>query len=139
MVRRVPHLPLPQVAFVPGKTARPHEGWERVAADSERFLWACDLLDADCGFEAHELLEALWHEARARQDSDDEHILRGLVRLAAARVKAHQGNAGGQMSHLDGALTEFRAVHASAVRGLRPVDLIHVVNAARAGSFLPLP
>ena len=111
MMRRVPHLPLPTTTFVNGKTPRPQEGWSDHNIDNDTvFAWGCDLFDAGCFFEAHELWERLWLRAKAEHDVDDEALLHGLIRLAAAGVKLSDGNLFAVRSHVAGARGYFAGI-----------------------------
>ncbi len=119
MTRRVPHLPLPATTFVQGRSQRPPEGWADDVLDDDAFVFGCDCFDAGCYFEAHELWERLWLLAKARGDDDDTAALQGLIKLAAAGVKALAGQPSGVRAHLDGAEACFaRVVHWP--RGLSP-------------------
>ncbi len=127
-MRRLPQLPLPSTTFVSGQTPRPAEGWsDGVSDDDVVFAWGCDLFDAACYFEAHELWERCWLQARNRGDVDDEALLHGLIRLAAAGVKVSTHNSVAARSHVVGARAYFAAVK-TWKRGMSAV----VVEAAAA-------
>jgi hypothetical protein len=129
-VRRVPQLPLPSTTFIAGRappprrTPRPAEGWHDAAGDDDgvAFAWGCDLFDAGCFFEAHELWEGCWHQARARGDDDDVALLHGLIRLAAAGVKLGAGNTIAVASHVAGARAYFGCIKVWK-RGLAAADV----------------
>jgi predicted metal-dependent hydrolase len=101
--RRLPHLPLPATTFVAGQSPRPPEGWYVAADRAEWFDYGCDLFDAGCFFEAHELWEQVWLAARAVGNNDDTRFVQGLIRLAASGVKWLAHNPASQRSHLDAA------------------------------------
>ncbi len=113
--RRVPQLPLPQTTFVQGRSARPVDGWWQQAPSTAWFDWGCDLFNAGCYFEAHEVWELCWREAQQRADVVDERALRGLIRLAAAGVKWLAEMPDARDRHVDGAVAYLSAV-ASASR-----------------------
>ena len=123
-MRRVPQLPLPTTTFVSGQTERPPEGWSDRVDDDDAvaFAWGCDLFDAGCFFEAHELWERCWLQAKQRADVDDEALLHGLIRLAAAGVKLRADNPVALRSHVAGARAYFGAVK-EWKRGLSAVDV----------------
>jgi Domain of unknown function (DUF309) len=64
---------------------------------------ACVLLEQGHGFEAHEVLEPHWLDAKARGDTDAVCVLQALIKLGAALVKRAHDNARGERSHVDGA------------------------------------
>lgn len=107
--RRVPELPLPQTTFVQGRSARPVDGWWQTAPSAVWFDWGCDLFNAGCFFEAHELWELCWRDAQRRADDVDERGLRGLIRLAAAGVKSLAGLPEARDRHVDGAVAYLSA------------------------------
>lgn len=110
VARRVPALPLPTTTFVHGRSARPREGWWHVAPSTAWFDWGCDLFNAGCYFEAHELWELCWRDAQQRGDLDDERVLRGLIRLAAAGVKWLAEMPEARIRHVDGAVALLGSV-----------------------------
>lgn len=110
MARRRPDLALPGHSFVQGKTPRPTAGWADGVVDEDAFVFACDLFDAGFFFEAHEQWERPWLAARARGDDDDEALVHGLIKLAAAGVKLLAGEPKGVAAHVDGAAGHFARV-----------------------------
>ena len=65
--------------------------------DSPQYLYAVDLFNHGYYWEAHEAWESLWHAAgRQGQEAD---FLKGLIKLAAAGVKAREGNPRGVKRH----------------------------------------
>ena len=56
------------------------------------------------GFEAHEVWERVWREAKADPKRvDEERVLRALIKLAAAMVKVKQKQVAGVLAHAIGA------------------------------------
>lgn len=94
--RRVPH-PLsdahghrcPGPAANAGDTAN----W----ADLEVYAWAIDLFNHGYYWEAHEAWESIWHLVGRTGEAGD--FLKALIKLAAAGVKAHEGNLVGIHRH----------------------------------------
>ena len=121
--RFLPSDPLPAVTYVPGGPApRPDAGDERrlstdppaerfepsVWRSSREFLRGADLFNQGFYWEAHEAWEALWHRAGRRGLTAD--FLKGLIKLAAAGVKAYEGREAGVRRHARRAL-ELWAPH----------------------------
>lgn len=129
----MPHLPLPATTFVKGRSARPPEGWVELAVDDdERFAWGCDLFDAGCFFEAHEVWEGCWLAARAAGDVDDTRFVHGLIRLAAAGVKLLDDKPASRLAHVEGAVGYFAGlVHEQ--RGIAPSTWQRAIDDLRAG------
>jgi predicted metal-dependent hydrolase len=69
---------------------------------SEVYLYAVDLFNHGFFWEAHEAWESLWHAAGRR--GRDATWLKSLIKLAAAGVKAREGNASGVQRHARRAL-----------------------------------
>lgn len=69
------------------------EDWRR----SEPYLYGIDLFNHGYYWEAHESWESLWHAAGRRGEMAD--YLKGLIKLAAAAVKAREGNPSGVERH----------------------------------------
>lgn len=69
---------------------------------SEVYLYAVDLFNHGFYWEAHEAWESLWHAAERRGPVAS--WLKGLIKLAAAGVKAREGNASGVQRHATRAL-----------------------------------
>jgi uncharacterized protein len=61
------------------------------------WLWAIDLFNQGFYWEAHEAWEGLWHAAGRRGPTAD--FLKGLIKLAAAGVKAREGKPEGVRLH----------------------------------------
>ena len=56
--------------------------------NNKAWLWAIDLFNQGFYWEAHEAWEGLWHAAGRRGPTAD--LLKGLIKLAAAGVKARE-------------------------------------------------
>src|SRR3954453_23257011 len=111
--RYCPERPLPPYSYVPG-LAWPHPTSdprghsfgrheqplpldEASYRDNATYLYAIDLFNHGFYWEAHEAWEALWHAA-GRWGST-ANFLKGLIKLAAAGVKAREGRAAGVRQH----------------------------------------
>lgn len=104
---RLPDWPLPAYRYVPGLNPHPfrhpdghlYTGGGAPAeapwspdtpwAEDRRYLRGLDLFDQRFYWEAHEVLEALWHFAP--RGSADAALLQGLIQAAAALLKRHLG------------------------------------------------
>lgn len=111
--RYLPAEPFPTYAYVPGRQPHPvsdprgHSYGRPAAAVSPpdpgdpyacpAYLRGIDLFNHGFYWEAHEVWEALWHACGRRGVTAD--YLKGLIKLAAAGVKAREGNAAGVASH----------------------------------------
>lgn len=88
--------------------------------------WAMDLFNSGYYWEAHEAWEAIWHAfGRGGAEAD---FVKGLIKLAAAGVKAREGNATGVQRHARRAGELFRLVaedigHGADLLGLNPIRL----------------
>jgi predicted metal-dependent hydrolase len=104
--------PLPPYTYTPGVTPHPisdpagHSYGHRpdaVTLDAKRlfesppFRRGVQLFRNGYYWEAHEEWESVWH-AVGRRGADAD-LLKGLIRLAAAGVKAREGNSDGVMRH----------------------------------------
>lgn len=102
--RRVPRVPWPSRAYLPGVGVHPRkaaaDGYDRAvaglapwragtAAGQPRYELALDLLEAGYPWEAHELLEQGWL-ANGR-DGEVARALQRLIWAAASRIAAHRG------------------------------------------------
>lgn len=102
-----PAMPLPRRAFTPGEPDPPHathppsRTWEGVL-----FWHGWDLLTHGYPWEAHEVWEQLWRCA----DGASRSWLQGLIRLAAALVKARTHNERAVEHHVAGALAHWRSI-----------------------------
>jgi hypothetical protein len=123
---------------VQGQTARPDDGYDDAVSDDDAFVFGCDCFDAGCYFEAHEQWERPWLAAKARGDDDDEAVLHGLIRLAAAGVKLLARQPDGVRAHVDGARGHFDRV-GRFTRGLSRDIVDGVADALLRGQRPELP
>lgn len=111
--RLVPDEPFPPYSYVPGRFPHPlsdpaghsyahpiqppaaldPQAWRR----SRAYCLAVDLFNHGYYWEAHEAWEGLWHAAGRRGALAD--FLKGLIKLAAAGVKAREGRLAGVHRH----------------------------------------
>jgi hypothetical protein len=110
--RLAPDLPFPPYAFVPGRHPHPlreatGDGASAPPSDAEQ-RHAVDLFNHGYYWEAHEVWEAWWHIAG--RHSAEGRLLQGLIGLAAAGVKAREGNARGVVHHAYRAREIFQAL-----------------------------
>jgi hypothetical protein len=123
-VRLLVDRPLPPYSYVSGKfphptrdtaghsygTAEPPisisqaDQWQ----DCEPYLRGIDLFNSGYYWEAHENWEAVWHAA-GRKGTIAE-LCKGLIKLAAAGVKAREGRANGVRQHAQRARHLFESV-----------------------------
>ena len=149
--RLAPRLPLPPYTYVTGHFPHPtrdrqgHSYQVAPAAqsfdparwhESETLLHAADLFNHGYYWEAHEAWESLWHACGRTGTAAD--FLKGLIKLAAAGVKAREGRTGGVRRHASRALELFR--HTSAALPLEikrylglSLDEVSAFAAALAG------
>ena len=146
-----PDVKFPPYAYVPGRTAHPvsdprghsyGRAPAKVAAPdpenpggSPELLYAVDLFNHGYYWEAHEVWESLWHACGRTGSTAD--FLKGLIKLAAAGVKAREGKAAGVRRHAQRAAELFEtcspATGATAVLGLDVNALIAAAEAIAAG------
>lgn len=113
-IRYLPELPLPPYSYVPGQAAHPKShpdghgcpGPQLTASchtfpaewsSCELYLWGFDLFNAGYYWEAHEAWEEVWIAAGRKGVAAD--FLKSLIKLAAAGVKAREGQAAGVRRH----------------------------------------
>jgi hypothetical protein len=122
MIRLVPNIPLPPYAYVPGRYPHPTSdpaghsyGVEpdvpkRVEPENWRacrpYLLGIDLFNAGFYWESHVAWESLWLACGRKGVVAD--FLKGLIKLAAAGVKALEGVPEGVQSHSRRAAELFR-------------------------------
>lgn len=99
-----PHLPgrtprPPEDAFAPLKAALGEGGAPAALAGSAAFAAALDLFARRYYWEAHELFEAVW--VRLPPASAERVLLRGVIQLANAGLKARMGRAAAARRILD--------------------------------------
>ena len=105
VVRYVPEVPFPHYRHLPGETPHPHRDPQghrfRCPFDggvpdgvnwcgNKAYLLGVDLYNHGFWWEAHEQWELLWQGAGPRTAAGL--FLQGLIQLAAAAIKQHQGN-----------------------------------------------
>lgn len=126
-IARYTAVDFPPYSFVPGFAPHPVSdpaghmyGVKHVAPDSlqpenwrgsEVFLYGVDLFNYHYYWESHEVWESLWIAARRSGTTAD--FLKGLIKLAAAAVKAREGNSSGVVRHTKRAIELFDVVAAS--------------------------
>lgn len=124
-----PHLPgrtprPPEVAFTPLKAALEGVCDPGALAASAAFRAARELFEARCYWEAHELFEAVW--MRLPPAGAERVLLRGLIQLANAGLKARMGRAAAAARILglaDAALAEAGGRLPGGGMGLSPRDI----------------
>lgn len=120
--RYVPERSLPPYAYVPGGFPHPVRDPEghmfgRDEGPPEpldpanwracrEYLYGIDLFNHGYYWEAHEVWEGLWHACGRSGAMGD--FLQGLIKLAAAGVKAREGNPNGVRRHARRAAELFR-------------------------------
>ena len=139
--RYAPEIPFPPYAYVPGR--HPHPGTnpdghrfgkpreivpppsEATLKSNPHFQLGVDLFNHGYYWEAHEIWEELWvASGRAGQLAD---FFKGLIKLAAAGVKAREGNLKGVIKHASRARELFLQTNQQALAStageleLRPV------------------
>ncbi|MEX0704427.1 MAG: DUF309 domain-containing protein [Planctomycetales bacterium] len=136
--RYLPDEPFPPYAYVPGKQPHPasaprdallvsrdakalRSGARDQPPPPREFLHGLDLFNHGYYWEAHEAWENLWHEAGRRGPTAD--ALKGLIALAAAGVKAREGNAAGVKHHAERAAALFTKVRDECGGSARPIEL----------------
>jgi hypothetical protein len=101
---------------------------------SQAYLHGLDLFNHGFFWEAHEVWEGLWHAAGRKGLIAD--FLKGLIKLAAAGVKVHEGKPEGLRSHLARAgqlfqqVAEARTGQGDFYLGLQLSDLIRKTQEA---------
>ncbi len=142
--RYCPERLLPPYSYVPGLAPHPTSDprghsfgvqvekaaplTEEPFHTNETYLYALDLFNHGFYWEAHEAWEALWHVAGRKGATAD--FLKGLIKLAAAGVKAREGRAAGVRQHAARAEELFRGVAAGSERmfGMRLEALLQYAN-----------
>src|SRR5262245_30977083 len=142
--RYCPDRPLPPYSYVPGLNPHPtsdprghsfglHEPPAEPLTESSfranaTYLYAIDLFNHGFYWEAHEAWEALWHAAGRHGSTAD--FLKGLIKLAAAGVKAREGRAAGVRQHAQRGAELLRgiAVSSDEMFGLLLPELIAGTN-----------
>jgi len=140
VVRFLPEEPFPAYAFIPGRFPHPTSdpaghsyGVEpgvpaKVEAEKWRecrpYLYGIDLFNSGYYWESHVVWESLWIACGRKGVVAD--YLKGLIKLAAAGVKALEGKPEGVKSHSGRAAQLFRQVSQSAAHlmGFQVNDLL---------------
>lgn len=128
--RLLPEEPFPAYSYVPGQSPHPvsdprgHSYGSRPGPvdppDPERwrecrpYLRGIDLFNHGFYWEAHEAWESLWHACGRRGPTAD--FLKGLIKLAAAGVKARERQPRGVQSHARRAAALFEQTGATEAR-----------------------
>lgn len=127
VIRYAPEIPFPAYAFVPAQHphpvtdprghsfGQPHSVPAPLDPEhpvrSRGFLFAIDLFNAGFYWEAHEAWEGFWMAAGRNGPVAD--FLKGLIKLAAAGVKAREGQPVGVQRHARRAEELFRITRAT--------------------------
>lgn len=125
--RLLPGRPLPPYSYVPGlfphpesdplghsygtKRRQPIAPTETAWRQCPEYLWGIDLFNHGYYWEAHESWEQVWHACGRRGKIAD--FLKGLIKLAAAGVKAREGVSAGVQRHARRAHELFEIVSSS--------------------------
>ena len=154
--RYAPNRPFPPYSYVPGRFPHPlrdraghsyatrqpplevpvPENWR----NCQPYLYGIDLFNHGYYWEAHEVWEGLWH-ACGRAGAAGS-FLKGLIKLAAAGVKAREGNPNGVVRHARRAAELFAQTLRSLPEGettffgLELAQLTELANAVVAGRRL---
>lgn len=140
--RYLPDRSFPPYTFVPGRTPHPvrdpaghmhgtqpstpqvPDEWR----DCAEYLWGIDLFNHGYYWEAHEAWEGLWQALGRRGSVAD--LLKGLIKLAAAGVKGHAGNAAGCRRHATRAAELFAGVEDSQISQQLGLDQLSLLSLA---------
>jgi len=136
---RLTNLPLPRVAFLPGRTARPARfecTLDEAALAPERWrentawLFGVDLYNHGFAWEAHEVWEPLWLRA-----SDPRHKLfvQALIQCAASALKRALGEPSSSKRLAERACLKFAALESELPAGY--MGLAHAAFAADFRTF----
>ena len=140
--RYVPNITFPSYRHLPGETPHPHkhscghqfsfvcgeepsQDWR----DNTMYLLGVDLYNFSFWWEAHEVWEPLWSEAR--YGSSLRLFSQGLIQLAASLIKWHQGNDRGFRRLSDRGLVKIISVHkikGGQFMGLQLADFVESWN-----------
>jgi hypothetical protein len=94
--------------------------------ESGQYLYAIDLFNYGYYWEAHEAWEGLWHAVGRKGIVGD--FLKGLIKLAAAGVKAREGRPEGVRRHAERARQLFRLMNVEKFCGIAIGELINQAN-----------
>jgi uncharacterized protein len=142
---------LPSYSYVPGQHPHPvsdprghsygHAPEVALALDETNWptnlawLWAIDLFNYGFYWEAHEAWEGLWHAAGRRGPKAD--FLKGLIKLAAAGVKAREGRPEGVRLHAGRAAQLLEPTRSHVMFGVEVDPLLSVVHDLASGHSWP--
>jgi predicted metal-dependent hydrolase len=142
--RLAPEVTLPPYSYVTGKFPHPFSDPaghsfgrppDKPAAvdpacwrDSREFCHGVDLFNQGFYWEAHEVWEGLWHAAGRRGPLAD--LFKGLIKLAAAGVKAREGRLAGLQRHARRAGDLFAAARSHSGGRLMGLDIDELMAAA---------
>ncbi len=153
-VRRVENQPteFPPYTYTPGVTPHPisnpagHSYGHRPKtsarfdpvnfADCDSYVTGLELFQNGFFWEAHEEWEAAWNSVGRKGMAAD--FLKGLIKLAAAGVKAREGSFDGVTRHMRRALELFRTVKLPGNR-IAGLDLNRVVSCVEQARALEKP
>ena len=142
--RWLPEREFPPYTYVPGQAPHPirdpdghmhgHEPDEpELIIDEwwrcEAYLWGIDLFNHGYYWEAHEAWEGLWHAAGRKGVMAD--FLKGLIKIAAAGVKAHEGAEVGCRRHARRAGELFESVSTLGNDSLMGLSLPELISMAK--------
>jgi len=149
--RLIKDRPLPAYSYVPGMHPHPireedgHSFGVEISVpkfdadewrDCLEFLFGIDLFNAGFYWEAHESWEAVWIAAGRKGVVAD--FLKGLIKLAAAGVKAREGNENGVRRHAARAEQLFVEAHARRVYSEHEIGLSAPISAESVQNKQPL-
>jgi hypothetical protein len=153
LIRLLPTRPFPPYSYVPGKFPHPTSDEHGhsfgdveppcpmpTSDDCQRcepYVWGFDLFNHGYYWEAHETWEAVWHVCGRSGTMAD--LIKGLIKLAAAGVKAREGSSEGVRRHLRRAAELFEKVSrdvppGSRLLGLEPQALAQLARSLREKS-----
>jgi hypothetical protein len=134
--------PLPPYSYVPGLFPHPQSDPaghsfgqhdlppapldEHSWRENETWHWAIDLFNHGYYWEAHEAWESLWHAAGRHGPTAE--FLKGLIKLAAAGVKAREGRAAGVQLHAARAAQLLASSGASTMFGVNVEQLVDLAK-----------
>ena len=141
--------PLPDEAYIPGQTPRPETSpaFDAAAAAptptddtfwaaNHTYLYGIALYDACFFWEAHEVWEPVW--MNAKPNSPERALMQGLIQLANACLKLRMGRDRAAHRLIDMAARHFRSIGPASVMGLEPAQLDAVTCRFAKGSPLHL-
>jgi hypothetical protein len=148
--RYCPTRPLPPYSYVTGLSPHPTSdprghsfGHAEPAAEpldssswrtNANYLYAIDLFNHGFYWEAHEAWESLWHAGGRRGATAD--FLKGLIKLAAAGVKAREGRAAGVKQHAQRAVELLRSARQSEIDRHSTVFGLQLENVITAATLV---